>query len=174
MVAEAHRLRHLQVGEAGHHEFGVALGLVDQHALHLGEQAGQGVDLLAQPQPQVGGDLVVAAAPGVQALAGVADELREPRLDVEVHVLELELPVECAGFDFLRDLGQAALDVGKVGRADDALRGEHARMRKAAGDVGAPQAAVEADAGGVALHERIDRLGKQRGPGGGFVGERVG
>ena len=56
-----------------------------------------------------------------------------------------------AGLDLVRDLRHAALDVGQVLRADDALRGQHLGMRQAAVDVGAPQALVEADAGGVAL-----------------------
>ena len=60
------------------------------------------VDLAAQPQPHVGGHLVVADAAGVQALAGVADQLRQARLDVEVHVLQLELPLEAAGLDLVR------------------------------------------------------------------------
>jgi hypothetical protein len=56
-----------------------------------------------------------------------------------VHVLQLELPLESAGFDLGRDLRHAALDVGQVLRADDALRGQHLGMRQAAVDVGPPQ-----------------------------------
>ena len=47
-------------------------------------------------------------------------------------------------------------------------------MRQAAVDVGAPQALVEADAGGVALHQLAHRLGEQGRPGLGFVVEGVG
>ena len=47
-------------------------------------------------------------------------------------------------------------------------------MRQAAGDVGLPQPLVEADAGGVALHELAHRLGEQRGPGLGLLVELVG
>ena len=72
------------------------------------------VDLAAQPQAHVGRDLVVARAAGVQALAGVADERGQARLDVEVHVLEVELPLELAALDLRRDLRQAALDRGEV------------------------------------------------------------
>ena len=66
-----------------------------------------------------------------------------------------------AGLDLLRDLGHAAADVGQVLRADDALRRQHGRMRQAALDVGAPQALVEVDAGGVALDQFAHRLGEQ-------------
>jgi hypothetical protein len=61
-----------------------------------------------------------------------------------VHVFQVELPFEGAGFDLsARDLRHAALDVGQVGGADDALRGQHLGVRQAAGDVGLPQALVE-------------------------------
>ena len=102
VVREAHRLRDLHVRVARHHGVGVRVGQLDQRALHLRQQRRDAVDLAAQPQPHVGGHLVVARAAGVQPLAGVADQLRQPRLDVQVHVLELELPLEAAGFDLLR------------------------------------------------------------------------
>ena len=87
---------------------------VQQGLLQVHQQAGDQVDLVAQPQAHVGGDLVVAAAAGVQALAGIAHQLREARLDVQVHVLQIQLPVEPAGFDVLRDLRHPALDGGQV------------------------------------------------------------
>jgi hypothetical protein len=40
---------------------------------------------------------------------------RQARFDVQVHVFELQLPLEAAGFDLARDLRHAALDVGQVG-----------------------------------------------------------
>ncbi len=114
VVAEAHRLRHLQVGEAGHDHVGVLLGEVQQRLLQVGQQLGDQVDLAAQPQPHVGGDLVVAAAAGVQALAGIAHQLGQARLDVQVHVFEVELPVEGAGFDLAAICAMPALDGGVV------------------------------------------------------------
>ena len=65
-------------------------GELDQRALQLGEQRADRVDLVAQPEAHVGRDLVVARAAGVQALAGIAGELDQARLDVEVHVLEVD------------------------------------------------------------------------------------
>ena len=51
---------------------------------------------------------------------------------------------------------------------------QHLRMRQGAGDVGLPQAAIEGDAGRVALDELAHRLGEQRGPGFGLLVELVG
>jgi hypothetical protein len=112
-VAEAHRLRHLQVGEAGQDDVHVLCRHVHQRALQVGQQAVDEVDFRHQPQAHVGGHLVVAAAPGVQALAGVAHQLGQPGLDVQVHVFQVQLPFEGAGFDLRADLRHAALDIGQ-------------------------------------------------------------
>jgi hypothetical protein len=127
------------------------------------QQRGQGVDLAAQPQPHVGGHLVVAAAAGVQPLAGVAHQRGQARLDVEVHVFQLELPLE----------GPASISavicamprwMSARSCADDALAASMRGMGQAAGDVGLPQSRSN-DAGGVALHQLAHRLGEQRRPG---------
>ncbi|GAD22464.1 hypothetical protein AVS7_02224, partial [Acidovorax sp. MR-S7] len=173
VVGEAHGLRHLQVGEARQDHLHVLLGHLDQRQLQLGQQAVDQVDFAAQPQAHVGGHLVVAAAAGVQALAGVAHQLRQARLDVQVHVLQVELPVEIAALDLLRDLRHAALDVRQVLRADDGLRGQHLGVGQAARDVGLPQALVEEHARRVALDQIAHGLGKQGRPGLGLGGELV-
>ncbi len=165
VMRKAHRLRDLQVREAGQDGFGVALCHGQQRSLHLRQQGRQRIDLAAQPQPHVGGHLVVARAAGVQALAGITDERRQPRLDVQVHVFEFELPLETAGVDIGFDLRQATLDVGRILLRDHALRGEHFGMGQRAGDVGRGQALVEGHAGGVALHQLAHRLAEQRRPG---------
>ena len=136
--------------------------------------AGDQVDLAAQPQAHVGGDLVVAAAAGVQALAGVARQLRQARLDVQVHVFQVELPLELAR---IRSPARSApCPSGSPRRSaarDDALRRQHLRVRQRAFDVGLPQALVEEHAGGVALDQVAHGLGKQGRPGLGFLVELV-
>ncbi len=116
MVAEGDRLRDLQVREARHDRVGVRLGEVDQRAAQRGQSGDQRVDLAAQPQADVGGHLVVARAPGVQPLAGVADQRGEPLLDVEVDVLEVARPRELAALDLAADDCHAALDRREVRR----------------------------------------------------------
>ena len=123
------------------------------------------VDRRAQVQAHVGRDLVVARTAGVQALAGVADQLGQPLLDVEVHVLEVDRPGERAGADLGEDLRHAALDVGEVLGGQHADRVQHARVRERAVDVELGQSLVEVDRCGVALDELVDRLAEAAGPG---------
>ncbi len=73
-------------------------------------------------QPQIGGDLVVAAAPRVEPPPRVADLLDQPRLDVHVHVLERLVPRELARGELPLDAPQPGRDRGRVLGADDAAR----------------------------------------------------
>ena len=127
VMRERHRLGHLQVGEAGQDGLGVLVGELDQGALQLGQQRADAGDLVAQPEAHVGRDLVVARAAGVQALAGIAGELHQAGLDVEMHVLELGAPLEGAALDLGGDRREAGLDRAQVGGGDDALRRQHRR-----------------------------------------------
>ena len=87
------------MGEARHHGRGVPFGLVEQGADQLADLPVQPIDRLAHPKPEVGRDLVVARARGVQPPGGLADDLLEARLDIRVDVLERRLEGEIAGLD---------------------------------------------------------------------------
>ena len=99
MMAERHRLRALQVREAGHHGRGMRQRLLGERLLVVAEQTMDVVDAVAHPEPEVGRDLIVARARGVQPPGRRADQLGEPALDVHVNVLELALELELAGAD---------------------------------------------------------------------------
>ena len=86
MMAEGHRLGDLEMGEARHHRRGFGLGAVDQRLLQVAHRRVEAVDRGAQPQPQIGRDLVVARARGVKPPGGRPDQLGEPRLDIQVDV----------------------------------------------------------------------------------------
>src|SRR6266851_1223631 len=154
VMAEGDRLRDLQVREARHQQ------RLDQG----GDELAEGVDLVAQPQAQIGGHLVVARARGMQALAGFSYERGEPTLDVEVHILGLERPLEAAALDLAADARKAALDGRKIAPGKDAAGGKHASMRKRAADVLLREALVEADRRGKALHLLVDRFLEAAGP----------
>src|SRR5690606_20271454 len=111
VVAESDRLGHLQVGEARQDGGGVFQGQRGQPVAQLLQQIDGQVDLVAQPQADIGGDLVVARTARVQALARVADQFDQALFDVEVDIFQVQRPSEAARADFFKDLLHAALDV---------------------------------------------------------------
>ena len=110
-------------------------------------------------------DLVVARPTGVQPLAGIADEFGQALLDVQVHVLQRQLPGELAALDLAADLCHAALDRREIVGRQDADLGQHGGMRQRSLDVDERQPLVEAHARGVAQHEVRHRFGEPSGPG---------
>ena len=114
MMAEGDGLGHLQVREPRHDGVGVLLGQINQGALQIGQQAMQQVNLLAQPQADIGRHLVVAGARGVQPLARIAHQFGQPFLDVQVHVFEVELPCKAPLLDVLADDRHAPADIGQI------------------------------------------------------------
>ena len=95
MVREINRLRALQMRVAGNEHVGIFLAERDERALQAGDFAEQHDDFIAQPEPHVEGDLVVARAGGVQFGAG-GHAPGQLGLDVHVDVFELGLPLEFA------------------------------------------------------------------------------
>ena len=73
-MAEGHGLGNLHVREARHDDVVVLLGLRNEHFLEVFDAIDDFIDFAAKVEADVGGNLVVAGAPGVKALAGVADE----------------------------------------------------------------------------------------------------
>ena len=164
---------HLQVREARHDRVRVAFRQVGQGAAQAFQQGEDVVDGGAHVQADVGRHLVVARAARVQALAGVADQFRQAFFDVQVHVFQVEQPLELAGFDLAADLGHAALDFGAVLGTDDALGGQHFGVGERTLDVEQGQALVEEDGRGVALDEVGDGFGEAGRPGFRFFGKLI-
>lgn len=110
MVSEADRLGDLQMGETGHDGFSVLFRQIDQGRLKASNQVLNDGNLVAQPQADVGGDLVVAAAAGMQALTRIADFVGQAAFDVHVDVFQIQRPFDFAGFDFCQNLGHTLSD----------------------------------------------------------------
>src|SRR5262249_23748488 len=87
MVSEQHGLRALQVGIAGHDALALALRRLEQRADQLDEAADSLDEGIARKEARIGGDLVVAAARGVQSQRWLADALVQLRLDQRMDVL---------------------------------------------------------------------------------------
>ena len=78
MVAEGHRLRRLQMGEARHDRRGAVQRLLRQRGHAAPRAAGRASSMrVAHPEPEVGRDLVVARAGGVQPAGRAARRSRQ-------------------------------------------------------------------------------------------------
>ena len=106
-----HRLGPLHVGVAGQDHVGVGVAAADEGPLQVDQPLVDLVDGLADPEPQIGGDLIVAAAGGVQFAAHVADAVDQGPLDVHVDVFQFGAEREAALLDFLADLAQRLLNL---------------------------------------------------------------
>ncbi len=69
MVGQGQRLGPLQMGVTGNQGVKVLLGMAKERALKPQQSGIDGIDLLAQPEPQIRSNLVIAAAAGVQLFA---------------------------------------------------------------------------------------------------------
>ena len=167
VVAEGDRLRHLQVGEARHHGVGVRLGQIDQRSLAGAESGQNAVDRVAQVEPDVGRHLVVAAAAGMQALAGVTDFGGQCGLDVEVDVFLVERPGELAGANLGQQLGHATADRLEIVLGQDADVVQHGGVCQRTLNIELGQPIIEGNRRGIAFDDFGNRLGKAAGPGGG-------
>jgi hypothetical protein len=147
-MREQHRLRALQMRIAGNDDVEIARGPRMERALQLGDGATVVRDLVPDPEAHGGGDLVVAAAAGVEFRSG-GIATRQLRLDVHVDVLEIGAPLEFARVDERENLVEPLEDVAQFGRLEHADAGEHFRVGLAARDVVPREFAVEGDRFGV-------------------------
>ena len=102
-MAERDRLRALQMREAGHDVGGMGQRLFRHRRLQAGELAAKRVDGVADPEPEVDGDLIVARARRMQAAGGRPEALGEAGLDIHIDVFERTLERERALLDFATD-----------------------------------------------------------------------
>ena len=100
MVAEGYGLRRLQMGKARHHSRSMFERAGHQRVLKRGERGVRLVDGVADIEAEIGRDLVVARAGGVQPARGGPDQLGKPALDIHVNVLERTLEIERSLADF--------------------------------------------------------------------------
>ena len=155
-----HGLGALQVRVAGQDDVEVAVAAVDEGLLQVEQSRVDAVEGVADPEPQIGGDLIVAAAAGVQLAADIAQALDERLLDVHVDVFELGLERKFSRFDFFADGCQRFADLVALCVAEQADLGQHLGMGDRAGDVVRVEAMVEADAFGEAFDAAIGAVGK--------------
>ena len=165
MVSEADGLGDLQVGKAGHNGFGVLFRQIQQCRLKVLNQASDDGNLVAQPQADVGGDLVVAAAAGVQAFARVADFVGQAAFDVHMDIFQIGRPFDFAAADFFEDFRHTPADVRQIAFVQHAGFFQHLRVGQRALNVPFGKPSVETDGGGVLFDEFGNGFVETSGPG---------
>ena len=159
MVSEEHRLSGLRMRMRRENRVEMLLGATDQGLLDATQASVEAVDGSLQPQPLVGHDLLVPAAPGLQ-LAGElgADCLAHGGLDVHVDVLVLFVPRERSSLDLRLDSRQGPVETLDAVRVDHAQPMQLVQVRAAGGDVEACQRPIH-----VGRARQLDGDGGQRG-----------
>ena len=150
-----HRLRDLEMGEAGHHPVLPPLGLPQEGAHQALDPPHRVVAGVPDPQPQVRRHLVVARARRVQPPRRLADQGAQPGLHVHVDVLQIGAEVERAALDLRQYREEAFTDRARVLITQDAGLGEHGGVGARARDVLRGEAAVEPNRGVDRLHHGI-------------------
>ena len=79
------------------------------------------VDCATHVQTDIGRDLIVSGTSRMQTLSGIPDQIGQTAFNIHMNVFERNLPVETVIGDFLRNLFQAAHDIGKILRTDNLL-----------------------------------------------------
>ena len=99
MMPEGDRLCGLQMGQPRHHGVGMFERLLGERRLVIGERVIELIDGVAHPEPEIGRDLVVARARGMQPPGGRPDQFGEPQFHIHVHVFQRTLEIEFALLD---------------------------------------------------------------------------
>ena len=164
MVAEGDGLGPLQMGITWHDGAGMRQGLVAQDPDQIAQLTPQGRHRPPQVQADVQRHLVVAAAPGVQALARVPDAGGQLALDEGVDVLRLRVDDECPRAQVGGDARQSIPDGLPVGGGEDPLLRQHGGVGHAARDILLRHSAVKGNGGIEVVGFLIDFLLKPSGP----------
>ena len=116
-------------------------------ANHLGQ-------FVAEIEPQIERDLVVARSRGMELAPRRPDPLGQAALDREMDILVGQREAEAAGIDLALDRVQAGDDFGGLGAAQQAGSRQHPRMRDRPADVMPIEAPVERKRSGEGFHLR--------------------
>ena len=164
VMSKRHRLRGLEVGEAGHDRGGMFVCAHHQRFAQSVQPRKRAVGRIAHPKAEIGCDLIVAAARSVEASGGCADQFGQPRLDRHVNVFEVPVFGDAIGFVFARNLVEPAENRGAILLADDPVCAEHLCMCLRGADVLPPQGLVERDRGVDFAHDRARSFGEPAAP----------
>ena len=159
MMRQINRLGALQMGVAGDDDIGVFLTEFDQRRLQALNGRLQDHDFLAQPQPHVERDLVIAGAAGVQFGPG-RFAAGQGVLDIHVDIFQFLPPNEFARDNFPGDGGEGLFDGARFPGGQHADFFQHGGVGERAEDVVLPKPPIKGDGLGEFRHTGIDWAGE--------------
>ncbi len=133
--------------------------------MHVDQPLINFVNRLADPEPQVRRDLIVATPGRVQLAADVAKAVREGLLDVHVDVFQFRTEREAPLLNFPAYLAQGLLNHPAFVGREQANLGQHLGVGRGTFDVLRKQTAIEAHAFSELLDAAIGRHLKNTAPG---------
>lgn len=142
-VSEGDRLGGLQMCHARCRGFHVPSGLIDQRLGQLHQPSGHATGVVAQVEPQVRGDLVVAGTAGAQLAAETAEPFQQAPLQGGVYVLVVDGRPERAGGAGGLQVVQCRQDLPQFLRVEQAGAGQDPGVCPGSGDVVRGQPPVE-------------------------------
>ena len=157
-MAEGDRLGALQMGVAGHDIARALLGLIAKHADQLFDLALHMLACGAQVKPDVECDLIVAAAPCVQPLTGIADAGGQCLLHKGVYILGAGVDLQRAAVQILQNGVQTFVNIVHILLGDDTLSAQHGRVDKAALNILLDHPRVKADGGVKIVYAAVNGL----------------
>ena len=98
-MTKGHRLGHLQMGKARHYPIRARLGLHQQRLDQRQQRPVRRIALVADPQPEIDGNLIVPRPGGVQPARRFTDDFLQPRLDIHVNILKCGRKTEISALD---------------------------------------------------------------------------
>ena len=87
-MAESDRLRRLQMSESGHDDIRPRLCLGNERGLQVSQRLIDIVDGVADPQTEIGCDLIVTGTPGMQPARRCADQISQPGFYIHMNVFQ--------------------------------------------------------------------------------------
>ena len=164
MVGQGQRLGPLQMGVTGNQGVKVLLGMAKERALKPQQSGIDGIDLLAQPEPQIRSNLVIAAAAGVQLFAERPQQFDQAALNGEMNVLGFQAWVEITRSSFLPNGFKAFDQLLTLLGADQVATAQHSGVGHRAIEVLLQQGDVKANRGVEPLNAGVQALLKAIAP----------
>ena len=118
---------------------------IDEGALEVGNVGVELVDFVPQEQAFIRGDLVIAAASGVELFSCIAYPFGKDRFNKAVDILSLRIYGKLAGFKIAVNIGKPFVYLFSILAGNDTLVSEHKGMSHASLDIFSPETAVKGD-----------------------------